>query len=501
VLRPETETSIPLPAKKRAAKSEFSSNISTTSDNEYSVSGPDSPIPELPFEGGFTAIDKAASNALARRTNGVEYKIVVYIFGRTTSAARRPEYADISMGEYRALTGATERTIYLALASLQAKNFVARDARGRIKVRPENFGSLPLPGARTCRPRPITAEVRAPSSIAALAVLDGADEPEQDELKLTAVRKGVSEDQTTERQFSECGAREECEGTLGPTGNLPYAEPDSTVGDLGSGQDADSAECCNGGSDSGGEDGSGRADGDTATMDSGYVVFDSRAGYGLYLVRHKLAARLKLTAVRPGCRPREAAPALKLTSVKPEANCKKPETYCPWNWACPHLSTASPLVSIETRNIKEPTTTGARSPLPAETENAYLARFLDPATRIGEALQIDDDAAGRMWRASIARNPELTPREFVLIVRMKLQEWRRVDDTSPGIRVRSLTGLLMRSMPSAVVGALHSLAREQAPADLERDCEAARAYLTYAVATPRDRAWARAILAEAESKT
>jgi hypothetical protein len=179
------------------------------------------------------------------------------------------------------------------------------------------------------------------------------------------------------------------------------------------------------------------------------------------------------------------------------------ETYCTWNWTCPHLINGLQAPKIlDIVNIEEPTTTGARSPLPAETENAYLARFLQPATRIGETLQIDDDAAGRMWRESIARNVELTPREFVIIVRAKLAEWRRVDDSAPGMRVRSLTGLLVRSMPSAVVGALWLTAREQAPAELERDCHAARDILADETAAPRDRAWARAMLAElAESKT
>jgi hypothetical protein len=224
-------------------------------------------------------------------------------------------------------------------------------------------------------------------------------------------------------------------------------------------------------------------------------------------------AGLKLTTVAetiaaPVAEPIAVQESLKLTTVKPEANFKKAETYCPWNWTCPHLSTASPLVSIETKKHIEPTTTGAvigpaetqeraRCLTPSPDENPYLARFLQPATRIGEALQIDDDAAGRMWRESIARNAELTPREFIAIARMKMHEWRRVDDASPGMRVRNVTGLLMRSMPSAVVGALYLAAREQAPAELARDVREARDVFADDAASPRDRAWARAILAEA----
>jgi len=409
---------------------------------------------------------------LVRRTSGIELPIVQFIMGETESAARRPEYAQISIIEYQMLTGKSKRMIFLALAALREKAFIAFDGRGGVKACPENFDKAPLPAARTCRQRTKAAAVHAAASIAALMAPAAGES-----VKLTSIgNEEISvEIQSAERQLP--GRPDEEMGECrAESGGSAETERVGAVRIVGCDGHTDKAECGNGGPDSG--IGSGQGDERTGAMDS-----------GVYLV----VARGDIRTTLP--------PELKLTTVADEANCKKPETYCPWNWACPHLSTASPLVSIETRNIKEPTTTGARSPLPAETENAYLARFLDPATRIGEALQIDDDAAGRMWRASIARNPELTPREFVLIVRMKLQEWRRVDDTSPGIRVRSLTGLLMRSMPSAVVGALHSLAREQAPADLERDCEAARAYLTYAVATPRDRAWARAILAEAESKT
>jgi hypothetical protein len=211
--------------------------------------------------------------------------------------------------------------------------------------------------------------------------------------------------------------------------------------------------------------------------------------------------------------PAPAASSLQLTAVAGEADFKKPETYCPWKWACPYLSTASPLVSIETRNIEEPTTTGARltgaERFAIESENAYLARFLQPATRVGEFLQIDDAAAGRMWAECAAVNPELTAREFCIVVRAKLAEWApaaagtqnlREPAGRPGLRVRSRTGLLMRSMPNAVVGALWLAARTAAPAELDADCRDARAILAEPAA-PRDRAWARAILIERGDET
>ena len=515
-MRPETASSITddraTPNRKAASRSDFSSNNSTTSDNEYSVIGAESVIPELPFEGGYTAIDKCHDNALSRRTEGIQYNLVIFIIARTTSAARRPRFAQITIREYRQRTGKSERNIYLALHELERKRLIERDSSGAVRACPENFGAAPLPAARRCQK---IAKQLAPSSVAALRVAgERASEAAESShlrplveapaaalLQLTAGGNEediLSEIQKTDGQLRELGERR--------TEDRPHGGATQAVGDVGCGREnPNPTEPIDGVLDSGVENGAGRTDGDTGNMDGGFVVFDTGSlgvDQGLYVVRHRLAARLKLTAVRPGCRPRNAAPALQLTAVKPEADYRKPETYCAWNWVCPYLSTDSPLVSIETRNIEEPTTTGARSPLPAETENAYLARFLQPATRIGEALQIDDDAAGRMWRESIARNPELTPREFVIIVRAKLAEWRRVDDTAPGMRVRSLTGLLVRSMPSAVVGALWLAAREQAPADLERDCYAAREILAYADATPRDRAWARAMLAElAESET
>src|SRR4029450_3107003 len=123
-----------------------------------------------------------------------------------------------------------------------------------------------------------------------------------------------------------------------------------------------------------------------------------------------------------------AAAPLHLASVKTEADFKKPETYCPWNWTCPHLSTPSELVSIKALKHNYSTPTGTHGPA---SENPYLARFLQPATRIGDELKIDDAAAASMWNKCVAVNPALTPREFLLIVRMKLQEGGRIDEARP----------------------------------------------------------------------
>jgi hypothetical protein len=56
---------------------------------------------------------------------------------------------------------------------------------------------------------------------------------------------------------------------------------------------------------------------------------------------------------------------------------------------------------------------------------------------------------------------------------------------------------LIREMPAAVTGPLYVKAREQARAELDDDCREARRILADADAAPRDRAWTRAMLAEA----
>ena len=104
-----------------------------------------------------------------------------------------------------------------------------------------------------------------------------------------------------------------------------------------------------------------------------------------------------------------------------------------------------------------------------------------------------------MWRESVAVNPAITPREFILVVHAKLQEWGRQCDDRPGRKIRSVVGMLIRSMPNAVQGALYLAAHEQAPQDLARDIREAQAILAADDPAPRDRAWALGILSESQT--
>jgi hypothetical protein len=451
-----TETQAVL-ARKSAARSEFSSNLSATSDNEYSVNGPDNLIRELPFQGGFIALYRRYFNALVRRAPGIQLPIAIYIIGQTESAARRPEYATIPIKDLMMLTGAKERMNWQALAKLENSGLLKRDGRGGVKVCLESIDEVPLRSARTrkSKAKERKASCHAPSSIAALQ-LDSVE------------RETVSEAQETERQLPECVA----EKSVGPDSSGLSANDgsDRAVGD----GNADSGESRNGGS-KGGDCGGGSGRG-----------IDGRAG--------QMDIRVAGTTVQSG-EDGSADARVQLVAVKTETNCKKPETYCPWDWTCPHLSTTSELVSIKALKHNYSTTTAARAP----AENPYLARFLEPHTRIAGELGIDDPAARRMWTESVAVNPALTPREFLLIVGMKLAEWRRVDDARPGRKIRSVVGSLIGSMPNAVQGALYLAAHEQAPLDLERDVYQARAILAGDDPAPRDRAWALGILSESQT--
>lgn len=481
-MRPETATSITddrqTPNRKTASRSVFSSNNSTTSDNEYSVIGADCTIPELGFQGGYIALVRRYFNSLVRRAPGIQLPIAIYIIGQTESAARRPEYAKIPIKDLMMLTGAKERMNWEALAKLECSGLLKRDGQGGYKMCLEAIDDVPLPTARTCKRRAKNAANHAPSSIAALhlnAVGNGTINENQITEPSPEVHRGACTSSDT-GESSTYGYRAACSGPGSPTD----ARADKTVGlsDSDGGVEC-AAEFRDDGTPIG--DGSERRQADDRNREE--MV------YGI----PDVVGRLQLSAVNDA------------------TNFQKPATYCPWNWVCPHLSTASPLVSIETKKHIEPTTTGAIAPsetqerarclTPSPDEIPYLARFSQPASRIGEALQIDDDAAGRMWAECVARNARLTPREFVAIARMKMREWARVDDASPGMRVRNVTGLLIGSMPSAVVGALYLAAHEQAPAELARDVREARDVLADDAAAPRDRAWARAILAEAERGT
>jgi hypothetical protein len=472
--------------RKPAERSEFSSSFSSTSDNEYNVNGADSPIPELPFQGGFIAVYRRYFNALVRRAPGIQLPIAIYILGQTESAARRPEYAEIHIKEFVMLTGASERMNWRALAKLEKNGLMKRNGRGGFKVCLENIDGVKLRSARTCRRNTKDAAVRAPESIAALHL--GSVEEES-----------VSEDQETERQFSECDAGEfRCQTRdVAPRlfGNPADERAVDTVGREPSDRSTHTLGSGDGRTEGGvgGSDGR-EADAGTGTMAHGepvVAVHDGRSepelesGY-VVITRRQFAI---LTAA-------PTAVPLNLASVKTDADFKKPETYCPWNWTCPHLSTTSELVSIKAVKHNYTTTTAARAPA---GENPYLARFTDPAALIGDALHIDDAAARRMWRESVAVNPAITPREFVLVAGMKLAEWRRVDDSRPGLKIRNVRGLLIRSMPNAVQGALYLAAHEQAPLDLARDVYQAREILAGDDPAQRDRAWALGILSESQT--
>ena len=80
--------------------------------------------------------------------------------------------------------------------------------------------------------------------------------------------------------------------------------------------------------------------------------------------------------------------------------------------------------------------------------------------------------------------------------RGKLAEWNRTGDSRPGLKIRNLTGLLIKAMPNAVCGAPYFAARDEARRELARDRVVAAEILALAAAPARDRAWALAVLAE-----
>jgi hypothetical protein len=137
----------------------------------------DQPTAELPPENGYIELYRAHFTALSRRCPGIMLPLLIHIESRTRSAPKpKPEFADIKMGEWQALTGATVRTIETALAKAEQMKYVSREHpghhhnRGGYKLNPERFGEQPLPLPRTCQAReePLTASHTAPVSIAAL---------------------------------------------------------------------------------------------------------------------------------------------------------------------------------------------------------------------------------------------------------------------------------------------------------------------------------------------
>lgn len=119
------------------------------------------PLPELPPENGWIRLEKTDLYHLSRRCKGLMLPLILYIMGRTTSHADHPEYADIDIDEFRALTGAGARAIIQNLAEAEKLGFVAsryperKHHKGGYKVVPEAFAAAPLPDPRTrhCKPR------------------------------------------------------------------------------------------------------------------------------------------------------------------------------------------------------------------------------------------------------------------------------------------------------------------------------------------------------------
>ena len=426
--RPKTETSIPYPPKKSAGKS---LNISTTSDNEYSVTG-NTQIPELPFQPGYIRLDRVDFNRLPRRAPGIRLAILVYVIGKTLSAYGAPEFAPVPIKELMALTGASERMNWQALADLVETRLIERDDKGRLKVCLENLCDVPLRAPRKCKPRETKekkAAVHAPSEIAALQLTSGkADEIQEPELQLL-------EPQTSD---SYAGSDAKTDSAVvdvdGGSANVPYPQ--------GAG---------NGLSDSGASDGAGQANREPDDVGSS----DSVSEPGQHTGRHEPTVARELVTI--------GGAAVRI-----------PGTYCTWGWTCPILQ---------------------GPPIPP-TEKAYLARFLQPAIRIGELLGLEDSQAQRSWKNSLARQPDLTPRVFVMIARAKIRDWERQNDSRPGLRIRNVPELLVKSMPEAVASPRYLQACEQAPAELEHDCERARAILADRDSPAYERAWARAVLAE-----
>jgi hypothetical protein len=517
VLRPETKTSIPedqaTPKRKSAGKSELSPNFSTTSDNEYSVIGADcaklklsrrcaprrvwrDPKPRRGFyklRCGLPEANAPAGDAiynfeqLPSRVGRVPALMWIYIAARIFQGWAEIDLEDATDYLYLEDSRGTRQ----AITDLESKGLISRKpgAPWHFCIHPERIEALPPLDRRAPKDYPerknksMQSSHHATRDNAAYANRSGTFETEGRSVGIGAdIGEGQADEAATLDATTD-GA--DATGNAQPrsmAGGLDTdfaIRTDEPMGDRVERFDAGrlSQQCLevvssleNGGCNRAGSEGAS----DTVS-ETGFTV-------GLALgvaAAHGMIGRIEtgFNFAEAGFRPRE--------------------TYCTWNWTCPHLvnDLQAPKI-LNSVDIEQSTTTGAAAPLPAESENAYLARYLEPSTRIGEMLEIDDAAAGRMWRESLAVCPTLTPREFVLIVRMKLREWQRVDDDRPGRRVRSLTGLLVRSMPNAVQGALYLSARDQAPAELVEDCRRARAILAGDNA-PRDRAWARAMLAEA----
>lgn len=123
---------------------------------------------------GHIRIDRAHFYALARRCTDLMFKMAWFIEDRTRSYPGAPEFGEITMDEWRSLTGATDRTIELNLKKLEAAKFMVRQNpdrrydRGGYRLCYDQFEATELPPPRKHRCRPIEARVEAPLPVAAL---------------------------------------------------------------------------------------------------------------------------------------------------------------------------------------------------------------------------------------------------------------------------------------------------------------------------------------------
>ena len=142
-----------------------------------------SEIPPPTWKGGagHVRLDREWMYPLMRRcANAVLLKIILHIVDQTTSWPDGPEFADITMDDWLAWTGASERSVEMQLAEGERRGWIAREkpdqrhSRGGYKFLPENVKDTPLPAPRTrkCKPREVSVKAHMP--LAAMRVTPGA---------------------------------------------------------------------------------------------------------------------------------------------------------------------------------------------------------------------------------------------------------------------------------------------------------------------------------------
>ena len=160
-MRPETVEIISSPARKPASKSDFSSSISSTSDNEYYAIGADSPISELSFEGGYLAIDKWRTRSRA----APPHKARSHVHHGTDTSRQASGVCTYSDADYRQL-GPVGTGYYFALASLKEKPSSRLTPTADQAVRKLRRGAVARPRARMAKRK--IAAVRAASIVHAI---------------------------------------------------------------------------------------------------------------------------------------------------------------------------------------------------------------------------------------------------------------------------------------------------------------------------------------------